>query len=32
VPVHRPEIYLKDLAVTYGDPDTAFWKPDPAQN
>jgi hypothetical protein len=31
VPVDRPEIYLKGLGVTYGDPDTVFWKPDPGQ-
>ncbi len=30
-PVRRPEIYLKDLQVTYGDPDTVFWKPDLGQ-
>jgi len=29
--VYRPEIYLKDLVATYGDPDTAFWKPDTGQ-
>jgi hypothetical protein len=31
VSVRRPEIYLKNLSVTYGDPDTDFWKPDPGQ-
>lgn len=31
LPVRRPEIYLKDLQVTYGDPDTVFWKPEPGQ-
>lgn len=31
VSVRRPEIYLKDLQVTYGDPDTAFWRPDAGQ-
>lgn len=30
-PVRRPEIYLKNLQVTYGDPDTVFWKPDLGQ-
>jgi hypothetical protein len=29
--VYRPEIYLKDLIATYGDPDTEFWKPDTGQ-
>jgi hypothetical protein len=31
LPVYRPEIYLKDLIATYGDPDTAFWKPNAGQ-
>jgi hypothetical protein len=31
LPVQRPEIYLKDLIATYGNPDTAFWKPDAGQ-
>jgi hypothetical protein len=31
LPVRRPEIYLKDLSVVYGDPDTDFWQPDPGQ-
>lgn len=31
LPVQRSEIYLKDLIATYGDPDTAFWKPDVGQ-
>jgi hypothetical protein len=31
LPVQRPEIYVKDLIATYGDPDTAFWKPDVGQ-
>lgn len=31
VPVERAEIYLKDLGVTYGDPDSVFWQPDNGQ-
>lgn len=31
LPVQRPEIYVKDLIATYGDPDTAFWKSDAGQ-
>lgn len=31
LPVRRPEIYLKDLSVFYGDPDKDFWKPDLGQ-
>ena len=29
--VRRPEIYLADLGVFYGDPDRDFWKPDLGQ-
>jgi hypothetical protein len=31
LPVRRPEIYLQNLGVSYGDPDSAFWKPDAGQ-
>jgi hypothetical protein len=31
LPVRRPEIYLKDLSVTYGNPNTIFWRPDAGQ-
>ena len=27
VPVRRPEIYLKDVGVSYGDADRDFWQP-----
>jgi hypothetical protein len=32
LPVQRPEIYLKNLSVSYGNPDKVFWIPDPGQN
>lgn len=31
LPVTRPEIYLQDLRVLYGDADKDFWQPDPGQ-
>jgi hypothetical protein len=31
LPVQRPEIYLQDLGVSYGDPDKDFWQPDLGQ-
>jgi hypothetical protein len=31
LPVRRPEIYLKNLSVFYGDPDKDFWQPDLGQ-